>query len=66
MTTDEVREILRADIEKIGTAKEWAAKHNMSAQLVSDTVNGRREPSWKIMRALGLKRETVYYKAAQA
>ena len=63
MKADEVRALLRDEIAKAGTAKEWAAKFGMSPQLVSDTINGAREPSWKIMRALGLKRETVYYKA---
>lgn len=65
MTADEVRALLRTEIEKAGTAKAWAERHNVSVTLVSDTVNGRREPAQAIMRGLGLGRETIYYKAPQ-
>jgi hypothetical protein len=65
MTADDVRTLLRKEIEKAGTAKAWAAAHDVSVTLVSDTVNGRREPAQAIMKGLGLGRETIYYRAAQ-
>lgn len=65
MTADEVRTLLRTEIEKAGTAKAWAATHGVSVTLVSDTVNGRREPAQAIMRGLGLERETIYYRVEQ-
>lgn len=62
MTVDEVRALLRNEIAAAGTAKAWAEMHDVSLTLVSDTVNGRRDPAHAIMRALGLKRETVYHR----
>jgi len=65
MTADDVRALLRSEIEKAGTAKAWAKRYEISTTLVSDTVSGRRDPSFAIMKALGLTRETLYYRAAQ-
>lgn len=62
MTADEVRALLRTEIEKSGSAKAWAALHSVSDTLVSDTLNARREPAQAIMRGLGLERETIYYR----
>lgn len=65
MTADEVRALLRTEIEKVGTAKAWAELHGVSITLVSDTVNGRRDPAQAIMRGLGLERQTIYYRSAE-
>jgi hypothetical protein len=63
MTADEVRALLRREIDQTGSAKAWAEQNGVSAQYVSDTLNARREPSHAIMKALGLERETVYRRA---
>ena len=40
----------------------WADKNSLSQAYVSDTLNGRREPGPKILRALGLVLEPNYRK----
>lgn len=65
MTADDVRTLLREEIKKTGTAKAWAETHGISITLVSDTLNGHRAPAQAIMGALGLERQTLYYKAPQ-
>lgn len=63
MTADDVRIILREACRKAGTPATWADKHGVSQAYVSDTLNGRREPGPKILRALGLVSAPNYQKA---
>lgn len=63
MTADEVRTMLREACRKAGTSAAFADKHSLSQAYVSDTLNGRREPGPKILRALGLVSEPQYRKA---
>ena len=63
MTADDVRTMLRDACKKAGTSAAWADKNSLSQAYVSDTLNGRREPGPKILRALGLVLEQNYRKA---
>ena len=62
LTADQVRALLKSQIN--GSAKAWAEKHHIAASYVSDVVSARRDPSGKILAALGLER-VITYRAAQ-
>ena len=65
MTADEVRALLRAECEKAGSARAWAAQHKAHPSTVSEFLMGRREPTPAIMRALGLVKVVRYEPAPQ-
>ena len=52
--------ILRAECKAAGTQKAWAQAHDISPQYVADVLNGRREPSERIARALGWQRVVLF------
>jgi hypothetical protein len=58
MTDDEVRELIR--FKAAGNVAAWAKSHNMSAQYVSDVLNGRRAPGETILNALRLAKVVTY------
>jgi hypothetical protein len=62
MTADDVREILRAEIEKAGSAFEWCVTREprVSQALVSNILSGKSEPSKSVLDALGFKRVHRY------
>jgi len=64
MTVDDVRALLRQEIEKHGTAKAWADAHKLAPSYVSDVLKGNREPADRIMDALGLQRLVTYERIA--
>ena len=46
--------LLRLAIKKARTQQNWAKRHNVSAQYVSDVLRGRRDVGPAIAAALGL------------
>jgi transcriptional regulator with XRE-family HTH domain len=60
MTSEQVRNLMRARIKKVGLAQDWAREIGVSPQYVSDVLRGHREPGQKILDALGLVVVTDY------
>lgn len=58
-----VIDFLRFEVEQAGGQKEWALANGVSPQLVNDVLHGRRAPSAKICKPLGLVRTTRYVRA---
>lgn len=54
ITADEVVVRVRAAVKDIGSQRAFAAKHSMTMSLVSDVLNGKRKPTPKVMRAIGV------------
>lgn len=57
---DMVRSHMRDCIHAIGSQAHYAACLGISESFLSDVLSGRREPSKKLLDALGLER-VVYY-----
>ncbi len=57
MTIDEVRALLEAECKAAGGVRVWALEAAMSAQFVSAIINGKRPPSERICRALGIRED---------
>lgn len=55
-----VRDILRDFVTKHGTQQKFAKDHGIAASVLSDILNGRRDPTDKILSHLGLKRIYFY------
>ena len=55
---------LRIAVQEAGSQKAFAEKHGLSPQYVNDVFTGRRDPSGKILTALGLVR-VVQFRAVQ-
>lgn len=61
-TDDDLREVLKADIERAGTQCKWAREHDFSRQYVNDLLRGRRDVSEPVAAALGYKKiKAVWY-----
>lgn len=60
LTLQDVIELIRGEAEKTGSQKELAKKLGVSAQYISDILNGRREPGDAILKPLGLRKVTTY------
>lgn len=48
------------EVNKLGGQKAFADTHGMSPQYVNDVVNWRRDPSEKILTAIGYKKLILY------
>ena len=57
---------LRRACDAAGGQSEWARRHGISAQYVSDVVNARKGPGPKIYRALQWKKTVIYQRSNQA
>lgn len=55
-----MRALLRRECDQAGSQKAWADKHGLSGAYVSDVLQGRRDIGDSIVKALGLRAETVY------
>ena len=66
MTADDVRYLLQKACEKAGAQNKWAAKHAFTPQFVNMVLVGRKPPSEKICKVLGIevRRETTYRKVS--
>jgi transcriptional regulator with XRE-family HTH domain len=60
LTLQDVIELIRGEAEKTGSQKELAKKLGVSAQYISDILNGRREPGDAILKPLGLHKVVTY------
>lgn len=55
MDAQEVILRLREAIKLAGGATKWAQQNNVSASIVSDILNGRREPTPQVLARMGIK-----------
>lgn len=62
MTEEDVRTLLRQEIDKAGGQRAFAKKKNLSAPYVNDVLHQHRRPGPSILRALGLQVEINYMK----
>ena len=60
LTLKDVLALLRKEADAVGSQKELAAKLGVTAQYVSDVLNGRREPGEAILKPLGLRKVISY------
>lgn len=60
LTLHDVIKMIRGEAEKVGLQKDLAKKFGVSAQYISDILNGRREPGDAILKPLGLRRVITY------
>jgi hypothetical protein len=56
LSADDVRELLRREVEKAGSMRAWGREHGLSGEWVSKVLSGRCIPSDAITKHLGLKR----------
>jgi hypothetical protein len=66
MTADDVRTLLRKDVDREGGQRAWARKHRVSAMYVSYVLSGDKEPGDKILKPLGIERIVSYRKRGVA
>lgn len=62
MTKDELLQHLRQQVAETGTQKDLAVKLGVSAAYLGDVLMGRKEPGKKLLKSLGLRRESIYLK----
>jgi hypothetical protein len=55
----EVMQRLKRAIKDAGSQTIFAYRHNIARSILSDTVNGRRNLSKPVLKALGLERRVV-------
>lgn len=60
LTVDMVRDRLKRSVELVGSQKEWASRHGISAPYLHDVLYGRRNPGKPILDALGLSKIVAY------
>lgn len=63
LTEDHVLEKLRIAIDEHGTIASFARYHGLNPTLVVDIKGGRKAPSKKLLKVLGLKRAEGYVRA---
>lgn len=61
MTATDVRSLLAEKCAAAGGQAPWAREHKMAPQNLNDIARGRRSLSPTVLRALGLRKEIVYY-----
>jgi hypothetical protein len=66
LTADDVRALLRKEVDREGGQRAWARKHWVSAMYVSYVLNEKKEPGDSILKALGLERVVSYRKRGVA
>lgn len=62
LSPSEALALIREHVNKAGSQTAFAETHGLSKAYVSDTLNGRREPSKAILTAVGLTRSVGYIK----
>ena len=62
LNSKQILEVLRKDIKKAGTQKDWALKHKLSPAFINDVLQGKRSVSDTIAEALGYDRLVMYSK----
>jgi len=66
VNADDVRTLLRKEVDREGGQRAWARKHRVSAMYVSYVLSGEREPGDSILKPLGLERIVSYRKRSVA
>jgi len=51
---------IRIAINKAGTQKAWAEEIGVSPQFLNDVLHGKRQPSDRMLKPLGIIRQTTY------
>lgn len=60
MTADDVRALLQAKVDAVGTVKGWADANSVSPTFVGDVLKGYKQPSDAVLKPLGLRRVVTY------
>jgi transcriptional regulator with XRE-family HTH domain len=60
VTADEVRDLLRQEVQKAGSQRALAEQLGVSQPFLNDVLKGNREPSAKLLEPLGLVRVVEY------
>lgn len=60
MSADDVRDLMRKEVAKRGSQRQYAKAANVSVAYVSDILLGRRNPGPAIAKHHGLTVTTVY------
>jgi hypothetical protein len=63
LTVDDVRELLRAEIDKAGTQTAWARRARVNRSIACAILAGKKTLQPKIVKALGLKKVIAYTRA---
>ena len=53
---EEIVQLLRAEVKKAGSQGTWAKRAGIERTLVNKVLNGKRQPTKNIIRALGLRK----------
>lgn len=64
ISADAVRDRLRLAVAEAGSLRRWSARHRVAPSLVSEVLQGRREPARTVLAALGLRRAPHAYRVA--
>ncbi len=56
ITDADVVEALKSAVELAGGLRAWGKVHQFTASYLSDVLNGRRNPSERLARAVGFRR----------
>ena len=63
LSVDDVRELLRAEIDKAGTQTAWARRARVNRSIACSILAGKKTLQPKIVKALGLKKVIAYTRA---
>ncbi|MCK2055306.1 transcriptional regulator [Methylobacterium sp. 37f] len=63
LDADAVRARLRAAVSEAGSLRAWSARNGVAPSVVSEVLQGRREPARTVLSALGLRRAAYNYVA---
>ena len=63
LTVDDVRALLRVEIDKAGTQTAWARRARANRSIACAILAGKKTLQPKIVKALGLKRVIAYTRA---
>jgi len=60
LDTDDVRRLLRQEVERVGSQSEWARRTGVGRTYLNHVMSGRRNPGPDFNRALKLTKVVVY------
>lgn len=66
MNREEVKELLRQQVDAEGSAYAWARRHGVSPAYTLDALAGRRAPGPAILQAMGVEKEATTYRLVEA
>lgn len=61
MTTSDVRDLMRREIEKAGSVQAWAETVGVSKQYISKVLSGEKPPSGRILDVLRIAEAGMTY-----